>query len=152
VVACKAPDGSYWAVQEWQRELPDYGVAPTKAEAAWEIRLSHWTGPLAKLTVDTDWAWHQWDHLFGTLSYLGRPAYGFHSTSVGNPGAFCYSFNPHADHPAGNGSRYRVTVISPGVTPDLSWQSASPGPYDATADAKANDEIAALHDSQCRAN
>ena len=26
VAACKAPDGSYWAVQSWDRDLPDYGV------------------------------------------------------------------------------------------------------------------------------
>ena len=25
--ACKAPDGSYWALQAWQRKLPNYGVA-----------------------------------------------------------------------------------------------------------------------------
>src|SRR5262249_32372333 len=29
VTACKAPDGTYWAVQSWQRLLPDYGVTPT---------------------------------------------------------------------------------------------------------------------------
>ena len=28
VVACKAPDGSYWALQSWQRELPHLGFAP----------------------------------------------------------------------------------------------------------------------------
>src|SRR5262249_20609894 len=28
VVACKAPDGSYWAVQSWQRKLPNYGRPP----------------------------------------------------------------------------------------------------------------------------
>ena len=28
-VTCKAADGCYWAIQEWQRELPDYGAAPT---------------------------------------------------------------------------------------------------------------------------
>ena len=48
VVECKAADGSYWAIQEWQRELPDYGVAPTATQAVWELRLSHWTGPLAR--------------------------------------------------------------------------------------------------------
>ena len=28
VTACKAPDGSYWAVQAWQRMLPNYGLPP----------------------------------------------------------------------------------------------------------------------------
>ena len=29
VTACQAADGSYWALQSWQRALPDYGVTPT---------------------------------------------------------------------------------------------------------------------------
>ena len=37
------------------------------------------------LTVHTDWSWHRWDHLYGTLTYLGLPAFGFLATSVGNP-------------------------------------------------------------------
>jgi hypothetical protein len=40
-IACKAPDGTYWAIQEWQRELPDYGVPATSAQTVWEVRLSH---------------------------------------------------------------------------------------------------------------
>jgi len=85
VSACKAPDGSYWALQAWQRMLPNYGVAATPAQAAWELRLSHWTGELPVLTITTDWAWHQWDHLFGTFTYDGSPVYGFKATSGGNP-------------------------------------------------------------------
>jgi hypothetical protein len=85
VVACTAPDGSYWALQKWQRQLPDYGVPPTKTQAAWELRLSHWTGDLPVLTIQTDWAWHQWDHLFGTYTYDGSPVYGFKATKAGQP-------------------------------------------------------------------
>jgi hypothetical protein len=85
VTACKAPDGSYWAVQRWQRQLPNYGLDPTPSQAVWELRLSHWTGDLAVLTVDMDWAWHRWDHLFGTYTYRGAPVYGFGSTSKGQP-------------------------------------------------------------------
>lgn len=85
VAACTAPDGSYWALQAWQRDLPDYGLTPTADEAAWELRLSHWTGDLPVLTIWTDWAWHQWDHLFGTFTYLGKPVYGFSATGAGNP-------------------------------------------------------------------
>ncbi len=51
----------------------------------WELRLSHWTGELPVLTISTDWAWHQWDHLYGTFTYAGHPVYGFKSTSSGNP-------------------------------------------------------------------
>jgi hypothetical protein len=85
VAACKAPDGSYWALQSWQRALPDYGVAPTAAQSAWELRLSHWTGDLPVLSIQTDWAWHKWDHLFGTFTYDDQPVYGFRATSSGNP-------------------------------------------------------------------
>jgi hypothetical protein len=85
VTACKAPDGSYWALQAWQRMLPNYGVAPSAAQSAWELRLSHWTGDLPVLTISTDWAWHQWDHLFGTLTYGNAPVFGFRSTRGGNP-------------------------------------------------------------------
>jgi hypothetical protein len=85
VVACKAPDGSYWALQAWQRGLPDYGVAPTGSQGAWELRLSHWTGSLPLLDIHTDWSWHRWDHLYGTLTYGGTPVYGFRSTASGTP-------------------------------------------------------------------
>src|SRR4051812_2193628 len=40
VAACKAPDGSYWALQRWQRLRPNYGGTT----GAFELRLSHWTG------------------------------------------------------------------------------------------------------------
>jgi hypothetical protein len=85
VAACKAPDGSYWAVQEWQRKLPDYGVTPDAAQAALEVHLSHWTGDLPVLKINTDWAWHQWDHLYGTFTYNGVGVFGFRSTSSGQP-------------------------------------------------------------------
>ena len=85
VTACKASDGSYWALQAWQRMLPNYGVAATPPQSVWELRLSHWTGELPVLTIDTDWAWHQWDHLFGTFTYGGQPVFGFKSTPAGDP-------------------------------------------------------------------
>jgi hypothetical protein len=85
VTACKAPDGSYWALQAWQRMLPNYGVTPTAANDFWELRLSHWTGELPVLTISTDWAWHQWDHLFGTFTYGDSPVFGFKSKSSGEP-------------------------------------------------------------------
>ena len=54
-------------------------------QAVWELRLSHWTGDLPVLTITTDWAWHQWDHLFGTFTYLGQRVFGFKATAGGNP-------------------------------------------------------------------
>jgi hypothetical protein len=185
VTACKAPDGSYWAVQAWQRMLPNYGVTPSAAAAVWELRLSHWSGEIAQLSINTDWAWHQWDHLYGTFAYGGSPVFGFKSTSGGIPldtfgrnlyvdtfnsvygtgwkrensflahnptGVFCYSVNPHGSHPSGKGTRYRATIIGPGVTPDVYWEGASPGTYDRSADLLANDAITQLGDKLCRAN
>ena len=43
------------------------------SQGAWELRLSHWTGELPVLEIETDWAWHQWDHLFGTFTLRERP-------------------------------------------------------------------------------
>ena len=58
---------------------------PNATQAVWELRLSHWTGDLPVLTIDTDWAWHQWDHLFGTFTYDGQPVFGFKSTPGRQP-------------------------------------------------------------------
>jgi len=85
VVACKSPDGSYWALQSWQRALPDYGAAPTAAQSGWELRLSHWTGQTAQLQLTTDWSYRKYDQIFGTYSYLGFGVFGFKSTSGGSP-------------------------------------------------------------------
>ncbi len=41
VAACRAPDGSYWALQNWQRTLPVYGMPAAPGRDAWELRLSH---------------------------------------------------------------------------------------------------------------
>src|SRR5581483_6216235 len=85
VTACTAQDGSTWALQAWQRMLPDYGLKPSPTQSMRELRLSHWTGELPVLTVDTDWSWHRWDHLFGTFSYAGAAVYGFRATAGGTP-------------------------------------------------------------------
>jgi hypothetical protein len=85
VTACKAPDGSYWALQSWQRGLPDYGAKPTDDQAAWELRLSHWQGPTASFDVKMDWAYHRFQHLYGTYSYAGNPVYGFAVSPTGEP-------------------------------------------------------------------
>jgi hypothetical protein len=60
--------------------------------------------------------------------------------------------NPHGSHPSGKGTRYRATVIGPGVTPDIYWEGVSPGTYDKSIDAVANGDIAQLGDKQCKAN
>ena len=85
VTACKAPDGSYWAVQRFRRKAPLLGFLPrTGQERAWALHLSHWKGPLAVLEGWTDWSWGgRFHHLFGRFTYLGRPVHGFRTTSQG---------------------------------------------------------------------
>jgi hypothetical protein len=126
VAACTAPDGSYWALQQWQPNLPHRGVDPYAAgQADVELDVSHWTGAPAQLEVHADWAFGGEAHnLFGRLTYGGSPVYGFHmrdsyerdltidtldsaygpgwkrETSIyaRNPtGVFCYSFWPTHD-------------------------------------------------------
>jgi hypothetical protein len=187
VRACKAPDGSYWALQAWQRMLPNYGLAPAPHQAVWELRLSHWRGPLASLVVKLDWAYRRYDHLYGTYSYLDDPIFGFRVTRDGQPldtfgrnlyvdtfnspygpgwrrensfltqnprGNFCYGFYAHGNRPSGKGERYRATIIGPGVTPDVYWESAAPGPYDRELDLVANEEQKEIAGSgkYCRPN
>ena len=84
---CDAPDGTYWALQLWQRMLPNLGFAPWRPEqSVYELHVSHWTGSLAAITVYEDWAWGgRFQQLFGELTYGGQPVYGFSATSVGNP-------------------------------------------------------------------
>ena len=86
VAACKAPDGSYWALQAWQPYLPHRGYPPWRPrQTQWELHISHWTGPLAQLEVHTDWAFNGQAHdLFGRLTYAGNPVYGF---GIGKDGA-----------------------------------------------------------------
>jgi hypothetical protein len=86
VAACKAPDGSYWALQAWQPYLPHRGYPPwLPRQTERELHVSHWTGPLATLEAYPDWAFNGQAHdLFGRLTYLGNPVYGF---GIGKDGA-----------------------------------------------------------------
>jgi hypothetical protein len=185
LTACRAPDGSYWALQSWQRMLPNYGLEPTTKQAVWELRLSHWSGDLPVLDVATNWAYRRFDHLFGRFTYLGSPVFGFRATPVGVPldsfgrnlyvdtfnsvygrgwkrensflmhtgsGAFCYGFFRHGKRPAGKGERYRATIIGPGVTPDIFWESEAPGAYSRELDSVANDAIRELGSGTCKPN
>ena len=85
VTACTAPDGSHWALQSWQRTLPNFGVRPTATQSSWELRLSHWSGPLPQLEVKTNWAYRRYDHLYGRFTYRGLPVHGSRSTPAGVP-------------------------------------------------------------------
>jgi hypothetical protein len=171
---CDAPDGSYWALQLWQRMLPNLGFKPWQPDqAVWELHVSHWSGPIAELQVWQDWSWGgRYHQLLGQLTYDGKPVFGFGASSVGAPtdswgrnnyldtfgsaygtgwyrensflaqspdGAFCYSFGPRPPYPGypdsppreGVGTKYRITVIGPGVSPEIMWQGDDVGTYDA---------------------
>jgi hypothetical protein len=182
VAACTAPDGSSWALQSWQRMLPHRGFAPwLPTQSAWELRISHWTGPLAQLQVWTDWIHGGEAHdLFGRFTYAGAPVHGFRTrqpqdayvrylyidtfdsrygagwkreTGVASRkprGNFCYSFYATRDpslpgapaRPAGNGKRYRITAVGPGVTPDVMWEGPGLSDFDPSNAADAAHERA----------
>ena len=85
VTACRATDGTYWALQSWQRTLPNYGLPATGIRGSWELRLSHWRGPLPKLEIATGWAYGRFQSLFGRFTYRGRGVFGFEHTPQGVP-------------------------------------------------------------------
>jgi hypothetical protein len=185
VAACHAPDGSYWALQSWQRLLPNGGAKPSPQQAVWELRLSHWTGDPADLTVRFGWSYRRFLQLYGHYLYRGNPVFGYRVRSgvpldgygrnvyvdafdsdVGKGwqrvnsflahapvGAFCYGFFPHGGK-KGVGTKFRATVIGPGVTPDVMWQGVPPKTYSAAADKAADADLAALlkGDKLCRPN
>jgi hypothetical protein len=170
VAACDAPDGSYWALQDWPRLWRNYGGRSAKTE----LHVSHWTGDIGTLDVRTDWGYHgRFQHLYGTFTFHGIPVFGVHHTLQGVPldalgrniyldyhangvwqrensflthpvtGGFCYLFGHHA-HRIGNGDAYRATVMGPGVTPIVRLQFAPPPPYDPATDAAANADEAQM--------
>ena len=196
VTGCTAPDGSHWALQAWQRGLPNLGLEPWKPlQRTVELRLSHWRTELPKLELWTNWAYsRRFHHVFGRFTYLGRPVHGFRASPTGVPsdtygrnvyldtlnsaygggwrrensflvhrdsGAFCYGFYSHDPYPGypavgrrpeGTGERYRATVIGPGVMPDVTWESAAPGEYDAALDQQLVETQRAVYgaDTRCK--
>ena len=182
VAACKAPDGTYWALQLWQRALPNYGLPALPQRRVYELWLSHWSGPLPVLEVHVGWTLARYHTLFGRATYLGKPLFGFGTTRLGAPtdkhgrlvyvdtldsaygrgwrrensfvthnpsGAFCYGFWPHAPRPSGIGKRYRATLMSPGVLPDVYWEGVPPPVYDAAFDAEQKKKLRGLNDRLC---
>jgi hypothetical protein len=77
VTACRASDGSYWALQSWQRLLPNGGARPSPAQAAKELRLSHWTGETANLIVRFGWSFRRYLQLYGLYRYQDAPVFGY---------------------------------------------------------------------------
>ena len=87
VAACKAKDGTYWALQAWQRMLPNVGYVPWKHEQkVWELHISHWTGELPQIEAYQDWVYGgRFHEIFGRATYRGQPIYGFRTTPSGKP-------------------------------------------------------------------
>jgi hypothetical protein len=87
VAACKAPDGSYWAAQSWQRPLPNLGFTPWTSELRqYWLEVSHWTGDIAELELGSNWVYGgRFESLFGRYTYQGKPVYGFGTTRFGAP-------------------------------------------------------------------
>jgi hypothetical protein len=87
IAACTAPDGSYWAVQQWPQPLPDLGFTPwLPAQQQQWMEVSHWTGALAQIETGMDWVYSgRFQDLFGRLTYQGSPVYGFGTTRYGAP-------------------------------------------------------------------
>ena len=87
VTACTAPDGSHWALQKWQRSQANLAMPPFKpGHGAYELRLSHWSGDVARLEAWVDWSYSgKWHHIFGRLTYRGQPVHGYTASVVGDP-------------------------------------------------------------------
>jgi hypothetical protein len=177
VKACKAPDGSYWALQAWRRLTPNYGGKTGPLE----LHLSHWRGALAQLVIYQDWTPAHYRHIFGRLTYDGVGAFGYTATGPGSPldgyGRNIYvdtfdsgygtgwhresSFLTHhlgdtpgdfcyAFHQSGDGAKYRATVIGPGVTPDVMWQADDIGAFDQSVEDQMLDLERSWGDPKCR--
>jgi hypothetical protein len=77
---------SFWALQVWQRELPDGGQPANATQRSYELQVSHWTGNLPVLWLKWDWIYPQhFDHLYGAMTYAGSPVFGFGASTTGNP-------------------------------------------------------------------
>ena len=87
LVGCKAPDGTYWTIQLWQRRLPLLGFDPwLPHHTNWELHVAHWSGPLPVLEVFPNWTYSgTWQGVFGRYTYLGSPVFGFGSNAKGVP-------------------------------------------------------------------
>ena len=98
VAGCKAPDGTFWTIQSWQRRLPNLGFEPwLPYQTNVELHLAHWSGELPVLEVYPNWTYGgEWQGIFGRLTYLGVPVHGFSATDRGVPKDF-YGRNLHID-------------------------------------------------------
>jgi len=92
VTACKAPDGSYWAVQKWHYWQPAFGyLSWLPYQNDWAFHVSHWSGPLAQVELWSGWidvargvaAPHA---VFGRVKYGATAVFGYAVKTGGIPG------------------------------------------------------------------
>jgi hypothetical protein len=82
IAACDAPDGSHWALQQWQRLWRNYGGDKAKNE----LYISHWRGDTGELLIETDYSYHgKHQHLWGKFTFHGKPVFGTKWTRAGVP-------------------------------------------------------------------
>jgi hypothetical protein len=82
VVACDAPDGSHWALQQWSRLWKNYGGDKAPAE----LYISHWRGNVGELNISTDYSYHgKHQHLWGSFTFHHKPVFGLKHTLQGVP-------------------------------------------------------------------
>jgi hypothetical protein len=83
-----------WALQSWQRLMPNGGWPCCRAsgQGAWELHLSHFSGPGYLAHVWLKWNWTRAtysgtrpDELYGRITWLGRGYYGWTSDRYGDP-------------------------------------------------------------------
>jgi len=116
VAGCKAPDGTYWTIQAWQRRLPNLGFDPwLPYHTNLELHVAHWSGELPVLEVYPNWTYDgAWQGIFGRLTYLGVPVHGFSATDKGVPKDF-YGRNLHIDtlnSPYGSGWKREAGILT----------------------------------------
>jgi hypothetical protein len=143
IAACDAPDGSHWALQQWQRLWRNYGGG----RAANELYVSHWRGSVAELAIQTDYSYHgKHQHLWGRFTFHGRPVFGTHWTLKGVPtdkqgrniyvdflkGPAWHRVNSFLTHPPTAGFCYTFANHAPAASP--AWNGQGTGDaYRATA-------------------
>jgi hypothetical protein len=120
VAGCTAPDGSWWTLQRFQRRLPLLGFDPWLPwQSDWELHISHWLGQTAMLEVYANWTYDFGAQgVFGRLTYLGEPVYGFSSSAEGRP-RDRYSRNVYIDtfnSAYGRGWRRESGILTHGPT------------------------------------
>ena len=84
--ACKAPDGSYWALQSWQIALPDLGFMPWLVQAERAGGFSCRTGPArspSSTPTPTGSTAATSRRSSGSFTYHGQGVHGFGTTDFG---------------------------------------------------------------------